>query len=155
MAFARLKLKTIYEIYCYFNAKLRFLWHNILVIPPTPMLRVLINGFHSKAIIKLVIICLWSFSRCSMSVLIMSTIPHLSRFHHSLFFPLFPLFYLSCSSSNWRAYQRDVWQGTAMLQRLFPVVLCNTIVLGERKTKEKTRTRHYDTNEKHSCVFIP
>lgn len=63
-----------------------FLWFNILVIPATPMLRVLITGFHSNAIIKTGQNLPRSFSRCSISVLIMSFIAHLSRFHHSLFF---------------------------------------------------------------------
>ncbi len=61
------------------------------------------------------------------------------------FLSLFPLFYLSCSSSNWRAYQRDVWQGIAALQRLFPVVLCNTIVLGERKREQETMKQMKNT----------
>lgn len=80
------------------------------------------------------------------------------------FLSLFPLVYLSCSSSNWRAYQRDVWQGIAMLERLFPIVLCDTIVLRERKTKErkqeqetmkqkKERTRDWNKWKIQLCVY--
>lgn len=106
---------------------------------PSPVWRVSISEFHTKAIIALVIVCRWSFSRSSIPGLIMPSIWRLGN--TALFLSVLPLFSFLLSSKL-MAYQRDVWQGIAVLQRpLFPVILRHTVVLGERKPQQHTMNK--------------
>lgn len=117
------------------------------------MLRVLNFRFHSKAIITMVIICPWYFSRCSLPVLIMCSIPHLSKFQHSPFSLCSPSFIFPVPPQT-EGLTREMSGRALLCSRDCSPLFSATPSFWEREKQKRKREQDTMTQMKNTAVCL-